>query len=118
MSPIDLDAVVGEAASDLDLPEDWMHAVGSMAAELRAARLFEEHVRAWFAHSPDARVCEVVAVFDRRAHQLGGPGQQSPPADPVVPPAGDQCAGGDPTSPATAATHPRRAAGAPTQRSR
>jgi len=68
---------------------------------------------------------------------LGGPGQQSPPGDPALAPPGGRNPGGDPTSesrpgvqpgapgeglagsdplsPATAATHPQRAAGDPTE---
>jgi hypothetical protein len=36
--PIDLDRAVRNATDDLDLPEEWMHAVLSLVAELRVAR--------------------------------------------------------------------------------
>ena len=49
---VDLDAVQAEATNDLDLPEDWMHAVVSLVAELRVARTQLGWVRTLLDASP------------------------------------------------------------------
>jgi hypothetical protein len=55
-------------------PDGWVRStVFALVAELRAARAFEEHIRAWVANDPAAHVGEVVGVYDDRVRQLNQP---------------------------------------------